>query len=66
LETYDGIGNTIGEVSTLADFETKLFVIVLGLGEVTYSNPDVIDAPPLPEKSRGRRRCGLSRKWQGH
>jgi hypothetical protein len=53
LETDAAIGKTSGKVATLADFETKLFVVVLGLGKVTDSNTDVIDTPPLPDKSLG-------------
>src|SRR5271165_1184532 len=48
LEADDGIGETSGEMAALANCEPKLFVVVLGLGEVTNSNADVIDAPPCP------------------
>ena len=60
-----------GKVFAAGDLETKPFVIVSGLSEVTDRYTDVIDAPPLPENGRGRlldivrarggRRCGLSR-----
>src|SRR5271168_750644 len=65
LERDDGIGNTSGKVATLADFEPKLFEIVLGLGHVTDSHADVIDAPPFPEKSLGGSGRGLRGEWQG-
>jgi len=59
FERDDGIGNTSGEVATLANLEPKLFVVALGLGEVTDSHADVIDAPTLPEKSARRRRVAI-------
>jgi hypothetical protein len=65
LERDDGIENTSGNVATLADFEPKLFVVVLGLGHVTDSHADVIDAPPLPEKSLSGSGRGLRGEWQG-
>ncbi|MGA2482923.1 MAG: hypothetical protein ABSF92_07395 [Candidatus Acidiferrales bacterium] len=52
-------------MATLANFEPKLFVVVLGSGEVTHSNTDVINAPALPEKSLGGSGRGLSRYRDG-
>ena len=54
-KTDDAIRKASGKVATLADFEPQPFIIVLGLSEVANSDPDVIDAPPLPEKGLDRR-----------
>ena len=73
LETDGAIGKASGKVSPHADLETKLFVVVSGLSEVTNSDTDMIDAPSVPDKSlsgrlgivRAWERCDLSRQYDG-